>query len=271
MKKLLIGCLIALIIGNLTGCTNKKVNNETNETNTTTDETNTTTNENTENQETNTTTNEVSETQETNETNTTTEENTENQETNETEEYQPEYVTVNYNNEGIYQYRIIKCNQNKAEELKEYGKSFKENTNVTLTFANGDEFEGLEHKYGQNGEYCYIRIINGDKIETYDVLEIKPIESLATGQTSKYKYKEEYFKLDFYNPNYSLTVKVVKCTEEEVEYLLRTESENFNGVFVTDEANNSFQGFIGHYGYNGERTYINLYSGRDSYYYRVIE
>ena len=46
MKKLLIGCLIALIIGNLTGCTNKKVNNETNETNTTTDE-------NTENQETN--------------------------------------------------------------------------------------------------------------------------------------------------------------------------------------------------------------------------
>lgn len=260
MKKLLIGCLIALIIGNLTGCTNKKVNNETNETNTTTDE-------NTENQETNTTTNEVSETQEINETNTITNENTDTQKINETEEYQPEYVTVNYNNEGIYQYKIIKCDQNKAEELKEYGKSFKENTNVTLTFANGSEFEGLEHKYGQNGEYCYIRIINGDKIETYDVLEIKPIESLKTEQT----FEEKYFKLDFNNSNDSLTVKVVKCTEEEVEYLLRTESENFNGVFVTDEANNSFQGFIGHYGYNGERTYINLYSGRNSYYYRVIE
>ena len=87
-KKLLISCLIILAIGNLTACANKKVNK--------TEETNTQT--------------------------------TENQETNETEEYQPEYVTVNYNNEGIYQYRIIKCNQNKAEELKEYGKSFKENT-----------------------------------------------------------------------------------------------------------------------------------------------
>ena len=264
MKKLLIGCLIALIIGNLTGCTNKKVNNETNETNTTTDE-------NTENQETNTTTNEVSETQEINETNTITNENTDTQKINETEEYQPEYVTVNYNNEGIYQYKIIKCDQNKAEELKEYGKSFKENTNVTLTFANGSKFEGLEHKYGQNGEYCYIRIINGDKIETYDVLEINPIDSLVTGQTPKHKYEEKYFKLDFNNSNDSLTVKVVKCTEEEVEYLLRTKFADFNGVFITDEANNSFQGFIGHYGYNGERTYINLYSGRDSYYYRVIE
>ena len=82
MKKLLIGCLIALIIGNLTGCTNKKVNNETNETNTITDE-------NAENQETNTTTNEVSETQEINETNTITNENTDTQKINETEEYQP--------------------------------------------------------------------------------------------------------------------------------------------------------------------------------------
>ena len=63
MKKLLIGCLIALIIGNLTGCTNEKVNREIN-----------------------TTTDEISETQK----------------TNEIEEYQPEYVTVNYENEGFY-------------------------------------------------------------------------------------------------------------------------------------------------------------------------
>ena len=64
MKKILIGCLIVLTIGNLTGCTNKKVNREIN-----------------------TTTDEISETQE----------------TNKTEEYQPEYTTVNYKNEGIYQ------------------------------------------------------------------------------------------------------------------------------------------------------------------------
>ena len=70
MKKILIGYLIALTIGNLIGCTNEKVNNETN---------------------------------------TTTEEISENQETNKTEEYQPKYTTVNYENKGIYEYKIIKC------------------------------------------------------------------------------------------------------------------------------------------------------------------
>ena len=56
MKKLLIGCLIALAIGSLIGCTNEKVNYKTN-----------------------TTTDEISETQE----------------TNKIEEYQPKYTTVN--------------------------------------------------------------------------------------------------------------------------------------------------------------------------------
>lgn len=264
MKKILISCLIALIIGNLTGCTNKKVNNETNETNTTT-------NENTENQETNTITNEVSENQETNKTNTTTNENIETQEINETEKYQPEYVTVNYNNEGIYQYKIIKCDQNKAEELKEYGKSFKENTNVTLTFANGSEFEGLEHKYGQNGEYCYIRIINGDKIETYDVLEIKPIESLKTEQTFEEKYPERHFKIDNIDSHMSSEVTVVRCTEEEIEYIEKTKFEAHGEILVTDEANNNFQGIIGSYGKIGEKAYIKLFSGDDQYYFKVIE
>ena len=245
MKKLLIGCLIALIIGNLTGCTNKKVNNETN----------TTTDENTENQETNTTTNEVSETQK----------------INETEEYQPEYVTVNYNNEGIYQYKIIKCDQNKAEELKEYGKSFKENTNVTLTFANGSEFEGLEHKYGQNGEYCYIRIINGDKIETYDVLEIKPIESLKTEQTFEEKYPERHFKIDNIDSHMSSEVTVVRCTEEETEYIKRTSSEAYNRLMITNEDLSHFQGIISKYGDTDEKTYIKLFSGNDQYYFKVIE
>ena len=264
MKKLLIGCLIALIIGNLTGCTNKKVNNETNETNTITDE-------NTENQETNTTTNEVSETQEINETNTITNENTDTQKINETEEYQPEYVTVNYNNEGIYQYKIIKCDQNKAEELKEYGKSFKENTNVTLTFANGSEFEGLEHKYGQNGEYCYIRIINGDKIETYDVLEIKPIESLKTEQTFEEKYPERHFKIDNIDSHMSSEVTVVRCTEEETEYIKRTSSEAYNRLMITNEDLSHFQGIISKYGDTDEKTYIKLFSGNDQYYFKVIE
>ena len=264
MKKLLIGCLIALIIGNLTGCTNKKVNNETNETNTTTDE-------NTENQETNTTTNEVSETQEINETNTITNENTDTQKINETEEYQPEYVTVNYNNEGIYQYKIIKCDQNKAEELKEYGKSFKENTNVTLTFANGSEFEGLEHKYGQNGEYCYIRIINGDKIETYDVLEIKPIESLKTEQIFEEKYPERHFKIDNIDSHMSSEVTVVRCTEEETEYIKRTSSEAYNRLMITNEDLSHFQGMYGFYGEDGKESYIKLFIGNDQYYFKVIE
>ena len=70
MKKLLIGCLIALIIGNLTGCTNEKVNSGIKEINTTTDE--------------------ISETQK----------------TNETEEYQPEHITVNYENPFNWHYEI---------------------------------------------------------------------------------------------------------------------------------------------------------------------
>ena len=262
MKKLLIGCLIALIIGNLTGCTNKKVNNETNETNTITDE-------NTENQETNTTTNEVSETQEINETNTITNENTDTQKINETEEYQPEYVTVNYNNEGIYQYKIIKCDQNKAEELKEYGKSFKENTNVTLTFANGNEFEGLEHKYGQNGEYCYIRIINGDKIETYDVLGINPIESLKEEYNPE--YPERHLKIDNIETHTVSTVKVIRCTEKETEYIEETKSETYDRLLIIDEVNDSFQGIMGNYGDTDEETYIILFVGNDRYHYRVIE
>ena len=141
MKKILISCLIALTIGSLIGCTNEKVNYETN-----------------------TTTDEISETQE----------------IDETEDYKPEFVTVNYNNEGIYLYKIIRCNQYKAKELEEYIKSSGENINVTLTFANDSELNGNEYKYGENGEYCFIRMINGDKIETYDVLEIKPVKSLET-------------------------------------------------------------------------------------------
>ena len=181
MKKILIGCLITLTIGNLTGCTNKKVNNEIN---TITNEVNTTTSENSENQE-------------TNKTNTTTEKNTENQEINETEDYKPEFVIVNYNDEGVYLYKIIRCNQYKAKELEEYIKSSGESANVTLTFANDNELNGNEYKYGENGEYCFIRMINGDRIETYDVLEIKPMESLKTEQAFEEEYKERCFKIDY--------------------------------------------------------------------------
>ena len=77
-KKLLISCLVILAIGSLTACTSEKANQET--------------------EITETTTNEVSENQEINETNTTVNEISDNQETNETVEYQPEFITVNYNN-----------------------------------------------------------------------------------------------------------------------------------------------------------------------------
>lgn len=241
MKKILISCLIALIIGSLTGCTNEKINNETNEVSKT--------------QENNTTTNKISE----------------NQETNETEDYKPEFVTVNYNNEGIYLYKIIRCNQYKAKELEEYIKSSGESTNVTLTFANDSEFNGNEYKYGENGEYCFIRMINGDRIETYDVLEIKPMESLKTEQVFEKEYKERCFKINYIGLNKSSTITVIKCTEEEIEYIEKTKFEAHGEILVTDEANNNFQGIIGNYGKIGEKAYIKLFSGDDQYYFKVIE
>lgn len=241
MKKILISCLIALIIGSLTGCTNEKINNETNEVSKT--------------QENNTTTNKISE----------------NQETNETEDYKPEFVTVNYNNEGIYLYKIIRCNQYKAKELEEYIKSSGESTNVTLTFANDSEFNGNEYKYGENGEYCFIRMINGDRIETYDVLEIKPMESLKTEQVFEEEYKERCFKINYIGSNKSSTITVIKCTEEEIEYIEKTKFEAHGEILVTDEANNNFQGIIGSYGKIGEKAYIKLFSGDDQYYFKVIE
>lgn len=241
MKKILISCLIALIIGSLTGCTNEKINNETNKVSKT--------------QENNTTTNKISE----------------NQETNETEDYKPEFVTVNYNNEGIYLYKIIRCNQYKAKELEEYIKSSGESTNVTLTFANDSEFNGNEYKYGENGEYCFIRMINGDRIETYDVLEIKPMESLKTEQVFEEEYKERCFKINYIDSNKSSTITVIKCTEEEIEYIEKTKFEAHGEILVTDEANNNFQGIIGSYGKIGEKAYIKLFSGDDQYYFKVIE
>ena len=255
MKKILIGCLITLTIGNLTGCTNKKVNNEIN---TITNEVNTTTSENSENQE-------------TNKTNTTTEKNTENQEINETEDYKPEFVIVNYNDEGVYLYKIIRCNQYKAKELEEYIKSSGESANVTLTFANDSELNGNEYKYGENGEYCFIRMINGDRIETYDVLEIKPMESLKTEQAFEEEYKEKCFKIDYIGSNKSSTITVIKCTEEEIQYIERTKFEAHSEILATNEVNNNLQGIIGNYGSTGEKAYIKLFSGNDSCYYKVIE
>ena len=251
MKKILISCLIALIIGSLTGCTNEKINQETNKNNTTT--------------------NKVYENQETNENNTTTNKNIENQETNETEDYKPEFVIVNYNNKGIYLYKIIRCNQYKAKELEEYIKSSGESANVTLTFANDNELNGNEYKYGENGEYCFIRMINGDKIETYDVLEIKPMESLEEEYESESEYKERCFKIDYIGSNKSSTITAIKCTEEEIEYIEKTKFEAHAEILVTDETNNNFQGIIGNYGKIGKKSYIKLFSGDDQYYFKVIE
>ena len=124
MKKILIGCLIVLTIGSLIGCTNEKANYETN---------------------------------------TTTDEISENQETNGAKEYQPEYVTVNYENEGFYQYKIVKYDQDKIEEINKNDKPSPINTIITLKFPNGDEFDGFERKYGQNEEHAYITMANEKK------------------------------------------------------------------------------------------------------------
>ena len=231
MKKLLIGYLIVLTIGNLTGCTNKKANREIN---------------------------------------TITDEISENQKTNGTKEYQPEYVTVNYENEGFYQYKIIKYNQDKIEEINENDKPSPINTIITLKFPNGDEFDGFERKYGQNEEYAYITMANGKKIEFYNVLERKYIKPVEPEEMFDKNYRKRCFKIYCKGLNLSLTVKAIKCTEEEIQYIEKTKSENYNKISITDENNNNFEGIIGRYGDTGEEIY---FTNSISYpcYFKVIE
>ena len=232
MKKLLIGCLITLTIGSLTGCTNEKVNYETN-----------------------TTTDEISETQE----------------TNKTEEYQPEFVTVNYNNEGIYMYKIIKCND--ADKIGKYmrsGESFSENTLITLKFTNGDEFNGFEHKYILDGEHSYIKMVNGHDIEFYNVLERKYMKSVETEEMFNEDYRERCFRIFYDDSDKFLTVTAIKCTEEEIQYIEKTKPGTYDKITIIDEVNNSIKGMMGNYGNAGEETYIKEYIGGNSY-YKVIE
>ena len=204
MKKILIGYLIALTIGNLIGCTNEKVNNETN---------------------------------------TTTEEISENQETNKTEEYQPKYATVNYDNKEFHQYKIIKCNQGKIKEIEKSDKPAESIIHIKLTFINGDEFNGSEQKYGQDGEHSFIRMVNGKEIEIYDVLErkyMKPVEP------------EQMF---------------------DEEYIEKTKSDAYIEVVVTDEVGNDFKRMVNIYGDTDKKFYIvdsnNQYG--PPVYYRIIE
>ena len=63
---------------------------------------------------------------------------TQTSEDQEPEKYQPEFVTLNYNNEGIYQYKVIKCNKDKAQELIKSGKPFKKN--MLLLWGHGFHF-----------------------------------------------------------------------------------------------------------------------------------
>ena len=234
MKKLLIGCLIALTIGNLTGCTNEKVNREIN-----------------------TTTDEISETQE----------------TNKTEEYQPEYITVNYKNEGIYQYKIIKCDQNKIEEIKKSDKPAELISLITLKFTNGDEFNGSEQKYGQDGEHSFIRMVNGKEIEIYDVLERKYMKPVEPEQMFNEEYRERCFKIYDKRLNLTTTVKAIKCTEEEIQYIEKTKSDAYIEVVVTDEVGNDFKRMVNIYGDTDKKFYIvdsnNQYG--PPVYYRIIE
>ena len=237
MKKLLIGCLIALTIGNLTGCTNEKVNRETNETNTIT--------------------NEVSETQE----------------TNKTEEYQSECVTVNYENEGFYQYKIVKCDQGKIKEIEKSDKPAESIIHIKLTFINGDEFNGSEQKYGQDGEHSFIRMVNGKEIEIYDVLERKYIKPVEPEQMFDEEYIERCFKIYDKRLNLTTTVKAIKCTEEEIQYIEKTKSDAYIEVIVTDEVGNDFKRMVNIYGDTDKKFYIvdsnNQYG--PPVYYRIIE
>lgn len=235
-KKLLISCLIILAVGNLTACANKKVNK--------TEETNTQT--------------------------------TENQETNETE-FQPEFVTVNYNNDGIYQYKVVKCDQDKAAQLIELGKPFENKTDSTLTvtFANGNELNGFECRYGQSGEHSFIRTTNGDQIETYDVLETRLIKPLKTEYLFEEgydpKYIERQFTINYTDLKTTSTVTAVRCTKQETEYIDAVKFEAYNNAIITDEYNYCYQGITGCYGDTGEEMYIKLFIGNDEYYYKVIE
>ena len=234
MKKLLIGCLIALIIGSLTGCINEKVNYETN-----------------------TTTDEISETQE----------------TNKIEEYQPKYTTVNYENKGIYEYKIVKCNQGKIKEIEKSDKPAESIIHIKLTFINGDEFNGSEQKYGQDGEHSFIRMVNGKEIEIYDVLERKYMKPVEPEQMFDEEYIERCFKIYDKRLNLTTTVKAIKCTEEEIQYIEKTKSNAYIEVVVTDEVGNDFKRMVNIYGDTDKKFYIvdsnNQYG--PPVYYRIIE
>ena len=234
MKKILIGCLIVLTIGNLTGCTNKKVNREIN-----------------------TTTDEISETQE----------------TNKIEEYQPKYTTVNYENKGIYEYKIVKCNQGKIKEIEKSDKPAESIIHIKLTFINGDEFNGSEQKYGQDGEHSFIRMVNGKEIEIYDVLERKYMKPVEPEQMFNEEYRERCFKIYDKRLNLTTTVKAIKCTEEEIQYIEKTKSDAYIEVVVTDEVGNNFKRMVNIYGDTDKKFYIvdsnNQYG--PPVYYRIIE
>ena len=234
MKKLLIGCLIALAIGSLIGCTNEKVNYKTN-----------------------TTTDEISETQK----------------TNKIEEYQPKYTTVNYENKGIYEYKIVKCNQGKIKEIEKSDKPAESIIHIKLTFINGDEFNGSEQKYGQNGEHSFIRMVNGKEIEIYDVLERKYIKPVEPEQMFDEEYIERCFKVYDKRLNLTTTVKAIKCTKEEIQYIEKTKSDAYIEVVVTDEVGNDFKRMVNIYGDTDKKFYIvdsnNQYG--PPVYYRIIE
>ena len=234
MKKLLIGCLIALAIGSLIGCTNEKVNYKTN-----------------------TTTDEISETQK----------------TNKIEEYQPKYTTVNYENKGIYEYKIVKCNQGKIKEIEKSDKPAESIIHIKLTFINGDEFNGSEQKYGQDGEHSFIRMVNGKEIEIYDVLERKYMKPVEPEQMFDEEYIERCFKVYDKRLNLTTTVKAIKCTKEEIQYIEKTKSDAYIEVVVTDEVGNDFKRMVNIYGDTDKKFYIvdsnNQYG--PPVYYRIIE
>ena len=84
-------------------------------------------------------------------------------------------------------------------------------------------------------------------------------------------YRKRCFKIYCKGLNLSLTVKAIKCTEEEIQYIEKTKSETYDRLIVTDEVDYHFQGMYGFYGADGKESYIKLFIGNDQYYFKVIE
>ena len=116
-------------------------------------------------------------------------------------------------------------------------------------------------------------MVNGKEIEIYDVLERKYIKPVEPEQMFDEEYIERCFKIYDKRLNLTTTVKAIKCTEEEIQYIEKTKSDAYIEVVVTDEVGNDFKRMVNIYGDTDKKFYIvdsnNQYG--PPVYYRIIE